>query len=224
MLTSSGSFGTYPRPVRDAMRKYQDECESRVDTFMRFTFEKYLDQSREAVAKVVNAPVESLAYVLNATTGMNTVLRDLVFQPGEHIVYMATTYGAVENTITYITEKTPAKATKVEYTYPMSDDQLVDALSSTIKNIRNAGEEVKVAVFDTVVSAPGVRMPFERLTKTCRELGVLSAIDGAHGIGQVELDLTKLDPDFFVSNCHKWVFPEGYCSILLSVSNCARCD
>ena len=62
---------------------------------------------------------------------------------------------------------------------------------------------MKLAIFDTVVSMPGVRMPFEQLAAACKELGVMSMVDGAHGVGHVELDLGALGADFFVSNCHK---------------------
>jgi selenocysteine lyase/cysteine desulfurase len=72
-----------------------------------------------------------------------------------------------------------------------------------VKEVEDAGGKVKVAVFDTVVSMPGVRVPYERLVKACKEAGVLSIVDGAHGIGHLELDLEELDADFFVSNCHK---------------------
>jgi len=71
--------------------------------------------------------------------------------------------------------------------------------------VESKGGKVRIAVFDTVVSAPGVRMPFERLTQKCKELGVMSCIDGAHGVGHLNIDLGALDPDFFVSNCHKSV-------------------
>jgi selenocysteine lyase/cysteine desulfurase len=157
--------------------------------------------------QLLNTGSETLVFVPNATTGINTVLRNLTFQPGEHILYFTTIYGACEKTVSYITETTPAQSIKIAYTYPLEDDWLISEFKSKVAEVEKTGGKVKIAIFDTVVSMPGVRMPFERLTAACKELGVLSCIDGAHGVGHVDLDLGKLDPDFFVSNCHKCVVP-----------------
>jgi selenocysteine lyase/cysteine desulfurase len=154
---------------------------------------------------VLNAPAETLVFVPNATTGINTVLRNLTFESGDHILYFATIYGACEKTVVYMTETTPASCIKITYTYPVEDDWLVNEFRAKVKAVESKGGKVKIAIFDTIVSMPGVRVPFEQLTKACKELGVLSCIDGAHGVGHVALDLTTLDPDFFVSNCHKYV-------------------
>jgi hypothetical protein len=57
-----------------------------------------------------------------------------------------------------------------------------------------------VAVIDSIVSAPGVYMPWREMVQICREEGVWSVVDGAHSIGQeVGIDLKKADPDFWVS-------------------------
>jgi selenocysteine lyase/cysteine desulfurase len=65
------------------------------------------------------------------------------------------------------------------------------------------GLDVRVCVFETITSMPAARFPFEAISSICKARGILSVIDGAHGVGQIPIDLGELNPDFFVSNCHK---------------------
>jgi hercynylcysteine S-oxide lyase len=180
-------------------------AESRPDTFLRWTYHPLLLAARTAISTYLNAPLGTCVFTQNATMSVNVVLRNLVFAPGDVIVYFDTIYGACEKTLAYIMETTPVEAVKVEYLYPIADEELVGLFKEKVKEMKGKGKNVRLAVFDTVVSLPGVRMPFERLTEVCREEGVMSCIDGAHGVGHIPLDMKALDPDFFVSNCHKYV-------------------
>jgi selenocysteine lyase/cysteine desulfurase len=172
-----------------------------------------LDESRKAVAKILNAPVENIVFVPNASTGTNTVLRNLVYQSGDVVIYFATIYGANGKTVTYITETTPATSHLIEYTYPLSDSELCAKFEEAIEEIKASGKKPRIAIYDTIASQPGVRMPFERLTELCRQHGILSCIDAAHGVGAISTDLTTLSPDFYVSNCHKWLDVPRGCAV-----------
>jgi selenocysteine lyase/cysteine desulfurase len=56
-----------------------------------------LDEARGAVGAFLRADPEGLAFVTNATTGVNTVLRSLRFEPGDELLTDDHEYNATIN-------------------------------------------------------------------------------------------------------------------------------
>ena len=78
-----------------------------------------------------------------------------------------------------------------------------------------------VAIVDAVSSNPGVRMPWKQMVQICREEGVWSVVDAAHSLGQEpDIDLHAARPDFWVSNCHKWLYAKRGCAALYVPKRC----
>ena len=198
-----GSFGTYPKFVQKRLHEVQALSEARPDSYVRFESPIMLDKSREAMASFMGLPADEVVYVPNATTAINVVLRSLKFEVGDVILHLSTVYGSIEKTFLYLQETTPVDMVEIATQYPIDDKVLISKFETTIRAVKLEGRKPKIAVFDTVSSLPGVRVPWEKLVEVCRTEGVLSLVDGAHGVGQIELDLPKVQPDFFVSNCHK---------------------
>ncbi len=199
-----GSYGAFPKAVQTRQHAIQDQTERRSDPFIRFTIPKLLRESREAVAPLLSASVEEVVFTPNATTGVNTVLRNLRYDDGDIILYLSTAYGACEKTILHVCETTQAQPVKIDLKLPMEDEALVSMIRESIQRLVRERKRVRVFMFDTVATFPGVKLPWEGLTTLCRELGILSMIDGAHGIGHISLTrLNELGADFFTSNCYK---------------------
>ena len=100
-LRDQGSFGTIPRAIREKQRQYQDASEARPDEFIRYTYPRTLDESREALGKLLNVPTDTVVFVPNATTGINTVLRNLAWNEDgkDEVLYFSTIYGACGLTV-----------------------------------------------------------------------------------------------------------------------------
>jgi selenocysteine lyase/cysteine desulfurase len=191
--------------VRQELSRLQNEADANPDKFIRFTSPTYLDTCRRRVSEMLHSHCDEVVITLNATTALNTVLRNLYFQQGDHILMLSCVYGAVKKTAEYLAETTPVQLDEVDCTFPVADDELISRFRAAVRRHSSQGTSIKVAIFDTIASMPGVRLPFERLIEECRAHGILSVVDGAHGIGCIPINLSQLRPDFFVSNCHKYV-------------------
>lgn len=200
-----GSFGTCPKVVKEALIKYQAKIEEAPDRFIRLEFAEQLLRVRQALARLINADADELTFVQNATTGVNTVLRSFDFgESGGGILYFSTIYGACGNTVEFVVDHSHGRvfSHEIPLTYPCEDAHILEKFEDALKTVKN----IKLAVFDHITSLPGAKMPWIELVKLCKKYGVFSLVDAAHGIGHVPLDVHAADPDFLVTNCHKWLF------------------
>jgi isopenicillin-N epimerase len=192
-----GAYGSCPRPVFETYQRWQLALEREpVDLFER-RLRNELAGVREALGAYVGAPADDLALVLNATIGMNAVLRSLPLAAGDEILTTEHEYGAIELLLAFVAERTGAR---VVHAAGVDTDAIW----------AGATARTRVLVVSHVTSPTALVLPVEELCRRAREADVLSVVDGAHGPGQVPLDLDRLGADFYAGNCHKWLCsPKG---------------
>ncbi|KAK3349703.1 aminotransferase family protein-like protein [Lasiosphaeria hispida] len=209
-----GSFGTIPRIVLEYRAKLIREWEERECISLVFEYPRLLKESRALVAPLLGAETDEVVFIPNATTGINTVLRNFVYEEGDLIIFPETIYSACRKTVQSLEETTPVRGYEIDVIYPIEDDDLVELFRATARKLADKGHRIRIAIFDTIASRPGVRVPWEKIVVACRELGILSVIDGAHAIGHIDMTHTgQVKPDFLVSNCHKWLFAPRPCAV-----------
>lgn len=195
-----GSFGAAPRRVIAARRTWEDRVEADPVAFLWDEAETHLSAVCDHIGEFVGAEGADIALVDNATTGVNTVLRSLTWSPGDRIVLLSHRYDAVHNAVRFLEERHGVEVVIAELPFPLSgDDEVLHALEGALPGAR-------LAVLDHITSPTGLVLPLADMIAACKRHGVPVLVDGAHAPGQIPLDLTALDCDYYTGNLHKWAF------------------
>ncbi len=200
-----GSFGACPKPVFETYQKIQRELEWQPVEFLGRRSDEMLASARAALGKYLNAEPDDLIYVMNATLGLNTVIKSLQLEPGDEILTTNHEYGALNNAWAFFCKKTGAKY--INYPMPLpvtTHEEFVERFWTGVT------PRTKVIYISHITSPTALTFPVKELCRRAREAGILSIIDGAHVPGQIPLDLTDIDADFYSGNLHKWLCaPKG---------------
>jgi isopenicillin-N epimerase len=200
-----GSFGACPIPVFETYQNWQRELERQPVEFLGRRADTLLDSARASIGAYLNADPADLIFVPNATIGINTVARSLKFEPGDEILATDHEYGAIDHTWQFICGKTGAKYIRHPIPLPMSTQEaFVESLWSQVT------PRTKVISISHITSPTALIFPVAEICRRARAAGILTVIDGAHVPGQIPLDLTDIDADFYSGNFHKWLCaPKG---------------
>jgi isopenicillin-N epimerase len=209
-----GSFGTTPRAVLAAAERWRARMEKNPDRFLRYEMPGALRAAAGRLARFLHAKGQDIAFVENATSGVNAVLRSLEFRPGDEILATTHTYNAVRQTIREACRRTGAKLMVARIDLPVEE---VEDLVAPIRQKLN--RRTKLVVLDHISSPSGLIFPVKRIAALARARGARILVDGAHAPGQLALDIPSLGADWYAGNCHKWLFAPKGCGFLWARRN-----
>jgi isopenicillin-N epimerase len=214
LTVNHGSYGATPRIVLAEQDRWRRRMEAQPTRFFFLELPGALREAAAALAKFVGAAADDVVFVPNATTGCNAVLRSLRLQAGDEILHVSHVYNAVRNAITHVAGQSGATVVVAEVPFPRPQPAMI------LKNIEQAiTKRTRIAVIDHITSPTGLVLPIEDIVRICHAAGVPVLVDGAHGAGQVPLDLSMLDADWYVGTCHKWLSAPKGCGFLYARSD-----
>ncbi|MDX6511418.1 MAG: isopenicillin-N epimerase [Gaiellaceae bacterium] len=205
VFLNHGSFGATPRPVFERYQAWQRELERQPVEFIARRLAGLLDEARGVLAEYVGAAPQELAFVQNATTGVNLAARSLRLGPGDDVLGTDLEYGACDLAWERVCEETGARYVRAPIPLPVTTpEQIADSLLAGVT------ARTRAVFVSHVTSATALRLPVELICRRAREAGIVSIIDGAHATAHVPVDLNALGADFYAGNCHKWLCaPKG---------------
>ena len=200
-----GSFGACPRPVFDSYQDWQRKLERQPVLFLGREIAGYDCQARLALAGYLTTAADNLAFVTNATHGVNIVARSLALLPSDEGLTSDHEYGACDYTWEFICKKTGASYIHQPIPLPArSSEEMIEQFWQGVTS------HTKVIYLSHITSPTALRLPVEAICARAREAGILTLVDGAHAPGQIPLDLETIGADWYVGNCHKWMLsPKG---------------
>jgi cysteine desulfurase len=164
---------------------------------------KALEDSREAIAELMNAEASEIIFTSSATEANNHALKGVAFanrEKGKHIIVSKIEHHCVLESARWLEKQ------GFEVTYLPVDKYGLVNLGELENSIR------KDTILVSIIHASneiGTIEPIAEIGKICKEKGVYFHTDAAQSYGKIPIDVKKMNIDLLTASSHKMYGPKG---------------
>jgi selenocysteine lyase/cysteine desulfurase len=196
---NNGTLGPTPKPVYYSLvERYHDLAQ---DPGQPNTDQgNAADDVRRRAAAFVGAEFDEIGLIRNTTEGMNFMIGGLDFKAGDEILTTFHEHGGGLNPCRLAAKRYGVAVKEVKWPAPAEDPNVIlNAFNDAI------GPRTRVLMVSHVMYQSGSALPLKALATLARSKNVLTAVDGAHPVGMLKMDMHDLGVDFYASSSHKWL-------------------
>ena len=167
--------------------------------------------TREAIAQELEVTAQTITLTEDVTVGCNIALWGLPWQAGDHILLSDCEHPGIIAAVGEICRRFGVKASTFPVLGHQSDQEVLEAIAQYLQ------PQTRLVVISHVLWNTGQILPLKEINQLCHEQNCLVLVDAAQSVGQIPLNLTDLDVDFYAFTGHKWFCgPEGLGGLYVS--------
>jgi isopenicillin-N epimerase len=163
------------------------------------------NEFRDPLAAFVGCERDEIAMLRNATEANSYIANGVDMQSGDEVLMTDQEHPGGLHPWDLKAKRYGIVVKKVKLPLPVRDAaQVLNLFNDAIT------PRTRVIFFSHITTATGVVLPAKELAALARTKGIISAVDGAHVIGMMRLNLHDIGADMYTSSPHKWLMaPKG---------------
>jgi isopenicillin-N epimerase len=205
---NNGTVGSSPMPVLRAVFDGYNETEkmaqSDPEDYPIWGYGAW-NEFRDPLAEFVGCSRDEIALLRNATEANSYMANGLDLKPGDEVLMTDQEHPGGEQPWNLRAKRYGIVVKKITLPKPVPN-------VATVMNLFNDAitPRTRVLFFSHITTVTGVVLPAKELCALARSKGILSAVDGAHVIGMMRLNVREIGCDMYSSSPHKWLqAPKG---------------
>lgn len=196
---NSASAGQMPLPVEEHLITLIRQM-NRIPPYEAWSiWQATKQQNLNRLANLLQVSSQELQIVRNTTEALNMVISGLPLKAGDQVLYSEHDYPFAKNSWQQRAKRDGIELIEVKHPLPASPEVIVAAYGKVMT------PNVKIIHCTHITHATGHIMPVAAISELAHQQGAQSLVDGAHSLGQIEVDLTSINCDYFASSLHKWL-------------------
>ncbi|HKO96175.1 MAG TPA: aminotransferase class V-fold PLP-dependent enzyme [Pyrinomonadaceae bacterium] len=203
---NTGSLGPTPRSIFDEVLKAWTDLETNpVGKAYGGTVNKLADTTRAGVAGLIGCSADEVLLTRSTTNAMTIAGLGVDLSRGDRVLTTDVEHEGGSAVWKHLEKR---RGIGIDRVVIAPEDHDVKAIVERFD--RAMTKQTKVISVSHVITSTGLRMPVREIIALAKGRNILTIIDGAQAVGNIEVDVKAIGCDAYAAPGHKWLMaPKG---------------